>query len=83
VTEVLRSDRPVLKTLLPSSHTDSDTMGDEEFVPATTFMGDVTDPPFLGVQMVTEGSVEFCGHGGIGVRKKSSSLGKWSLRVAA
>lgn len=72
VTDVFSDDCPVLKNFTPSSHADNDTRGSDELVPATTFMGEVTVAPFFGVQIVTDGSVELCGHGGVGVKKKST-----------
>ncbi len=48
----------------------------ESLVPAMMFTGDATVEFAAGVQMVTDGSTELCGQGGVAVRKKSSSFGK-------
>ena len=47
-------------------------MGADEFTPATTFTGEVTVELLSGLQIVSEGSVVLCGHGGTGNRKKSN-----------
>src|SRR6266849_5759934 len=65
----------VVKIFLPSSHNENETNGDEEFAPATMFVGEFTVALLEGVQIVTEGSVALCGHGGTGMRKNPADSG--------